>query len=272
MLTPLPRARHRIVVRPQVPRAEDVDRRTVRHVRDDGGAPDAAAAVVRARDERRVRQERGRARQRPRPVPARSHHRPVVRGGVPSGHRAKRQRRSRRRGDPARRARAIGAGRAGAASTPVAAAPADHRAARAARRSAPQPTMRSMRRRCRACVAAFRCSLARLQILPTRRLSSRARRTNSRRRRSNRKFARRVDSIASTSAPILPAARRSASGSASRRHSVSHHRRRALSRRDAGVIPIAASIVIMAVVALARRASPAPVRYSCRRGSVRSSR
>ncbi len=46
-------ARHRVVVRPQVPRPEDVDRRDLRHVRDDGGAPDAAAAVVCARHQRR---------------------------------------------------------------------------------------------------------------------------------------------------------------------------------------------------------------------------
>src|SRR5579864_5745875 len=53
-------------------------------------------------DERRVRQERDRARQRPRAVPARSHHRPVVCGRASIGHRPGRQRRSRRRGDPAR--------------------------------------------------------------------------------------------------------------------------------------------------------------------------
>ena len=85
---PVPRARRRVVVRPQVPRPEDVDRRDLRHVRDDRRAPDAAAAVVRARHQRRDRQERGRARQRPRPVPARPHHRPLVRGGAPRRHRA----------------------------------------------------------------------------------------------------------------------------------------------------------------------------------------
>jgi cell division septation protein DedD len=59
--------RHRFLVRPQVPRSEDVHRRDLRHVRDDGGASDLAAALLRARDQCRDRQERRRARQRPGP-------------------------------------------------------------------------------------------------------------------------------------------------------------------------------------------------------------
>ena len=197
----LPGARHRVVVRAQVPRPEDVDRRDLRHVRDDGRAPDAAAAVVRARDQRRDRQERGRARQRSRPVPARPRHRPVVRRRAPARHRAEGQRRSRGRGDPARRHRASLA--AAAPLPPVAArrrhAPPADACSRAADRRARRSAGRSGRRRFR------RSSSARSRTTRTRRISSRTCRTNSRPRRSKRKSGRQAGCFASMSGRIRTA-------------------------------------------------------------------
>ncbi len=71
-LRSLPRARARVVVRPQVPCAKDGHRRDLRHVRDDGRASDPAAALVRAGHQPRQRQERRRAGQRSRAVSSRA--------------------------------------------------------------------------------------------------------------------------------------------------------------------------------------------------------
>ncbi len=60
----LRRARHRVVVRQQVPRLHDLVARGVRHVRVQRRAQDAAAADLCARDESRQRQERRRTHQR----------------------------------------------------------------------------------------------------------------------------------------------------------------------------------------------------------------
>jgi hypothetical protein len=65
-------ARHRQLVRPQVPRPEDLHRRALRHVRHDRGASDAADSQLRARHQPRQRQVGGGAGQRPRPLPART--------------------------------------------------------------------------------------------------------------------------------------------------------------------------------------------------------
>ena len=174
-------ARHRVVVRPQVPRREDVDRRDLRHVCDDRRASDAAAAVVCAGDQRRDRQERRRARQRSRPVPARSRDRPLVRGRLPDRHRAEGQRRGRGRGDHSRRDRdrgdgAAAAGRVGACRG-AAAGPAAGRCGHAG-------AGRAVRRRLRGAAGRL------LRTMRTRRISSRTSRTNSRRWGSKRRSGR----------------------------------------------------------------------------------
>ena len=68
----LRRAGRRILVRPGFPRRAHVDRRDLRHERDDRRASDAAAADLGARDEPREWPERRRAPQRPRPLRART--------------------------------------------------------------------------------------------------------------------------------------------------------------------------------------------------------
>ena len=163
-------ARHRVVVRPQVPRREDVDRRDLRHVRDDRRAPDAAAAVVCARHQRRDGQERRRARQRPRPVPARPRHRPVVRRGAPDRHRAEGQRRGRGRGDHSRATPALVGRRAAAAGRRRRR---DGAAGAAAARRRRAVAGRARRRRLR------RAARARSRASPMRRTSSRTCRTSS---------------------------------------------------------------------------------------------
>ncbi len=90
----LRRAGRCVVVRPGFPRRAHVDRRNLRHARDDRRASDAAAADLGARDEPRERQERRRAPERPRPVRA---------AAASSTCRARRPRRSTWSG-PARRA------------------------------------------------------------------------------------------------------------------------------------------------------------------------
>ena len=64
--------------------ASDVERRALRHVRDDRRAQDAAAARVRTSHEPAQRPQRGRARERSRAVQGRPHHRSVLHGREPS--------------------------------------------------------------------------------------------------------------------------------------------------------------------------------------------
>ena len=64
----LRRARRRLLVRPDVPRRASRPSASVRHVRHDGRAQDAAAAGLRARHQPEQRQERRGAHQRPRAV------------------------------------------------------------------------------------------------------------------------------------------------------------------------------------------------------------
>ena len=184
------RARHRELVRTQVPRPEDLDRRGLRHVRDDRRASDAAAAVVCARDQRRDRPQRGRARQRPRTFPACSRDRPLVRGGAPPRHRATRQRRGPRRGDPARRRR-----RGGGAAASARRRGADGRP-RPSRSPLPDPR------------AASSCSSVPLPILPMRRLFSRTCRTRRPVPQSNRACGRSATCGASSSDRTRAATRR----------------------------------------------------------------
>ena len=81
-----------------------LERRDLRHVRDDRRAPDAADPELRARHQLSNRPLGGRARQRPRPVPARPRDRPVVRRRVEARLRRAGQRagrgRARARRDP----------------------------------------------------------------------------------------------------------------------------------------------------------------------------
>ena len=91
------RTRPGLVVRPQVPRPAHVERRTVRHVRDDGGAQDHADPELCARAQPGQRPRGDRAHQRPRPVPRRARDRPEL-----------------HRGAEARRAQCRGAGGSGA--------------------------------------------------------------------------------------------------------------------------------------------------------------
>ena len=75
----LRRARHRLVLRQQVPRLQDLQPGDLRHVRVQRRQQDAAAAQLCARHQPRERQERDRARQRSRPVPREPPDRPVLR-------------------------------------------------------------------------------------------------------------------------------------------------------------------------------------------------
>src|SRR5262249_25690227 len=93
------------LVRPQVPGQAHLERRALRHVRHDRGAHGPADPELRARHQPRERQERRGAHQRPRPLPRRSAHRSVLRGGVQARLRRRGQRAGRGRGDPARQER-----------------------------------------------------------------------------------------------------------------------------------------------------------------------
>src|SRR5690606_19367 len=80
------RARHRLLVRARLSCRFDVERRAVRHVRHDGRAQDAAAAVLRPSDQPQERQEWRCARQRSRPVQGGPHHRSFLHGGRQARH------------------------------------------------------------------------------------------------------------------------------------------------------------------------------------------
>ena len=78
------RGGRRLLVRAQVPRPPHLQRRGLRHVRDDGRAPDDADPELRARAQPGQRAPGDRARQRPRPLRAGPRHRPeLYRGAAP---------------------------------------------------------------------------------------------------------------------------------------------------------------------------------------------
>ena len=91
----------RFLVRHQVSRPQDLERRGVQHARDDRGAQKPAAADLCARQEPRQRAHRGGQGQRSRSVHRRPHHRSVVRGreetrGQGPRHRQRRDQRNRK--------------------------------------------------------------------------------------------------------------------------------------------------------------------------------
>jgi rare lipoprotein A len=99
-------ARHRQLVRQEIPRPEDLDRRALRHVRDDRRPPDAGAALLRSRHQHAERQIGRRPRHRSRPFSRRPRHRPLLHRRLQAWPDQRRQRPGRGRGDHSRRATA----------------------------------------------------------------------------------------------------------------------------------------------------------------------
>ena len=185
------RARPGLVVRPQVPRPQDGERRGLRHVRDDRRAPDLADPELRAHSQSRQRPRGAGPRQRPRPVRRRPHRRPQLCGGVQARpaarRRAGRARADHLRRDPHRRLARSGGVRV---------------AARGRRRGAwlppgpLRPTCESRRRGADADTTRPARSTCRRRTSP-----SQPRRSSRRRRRSRRRTARRAVATRGRRAP-----------------------------------------------------------------------
>ena len=88
------RTRRGVLVRPRLSRCEHVERRALRHVRNDGRAQDPAAALLRTSYKSAQRPQRRRAGQRSRAVQGRTHHRPLALRRVETRHAARRARHS----------------------------------------------------------------------------------------------------------------------------------------------------------------------------------